>query len=44
MKHRELWENAKGHFRTINAHKLLVMEHCFRLRLYKQSVLKDLLK
>lgn len=44
MKHRELWENAKGHFRTINAHKLLVMKHCFRLGLYKQGLLHDLSK
>lgn len=34
------WE----HFRTITHHKLLVMEGCFRLGLYKQGLLHDLSK
>ena len=32
------------HFRTITSHKLLVMEGCFRLGLYKQGLLHDLSK
>ena len=37
-------DNLKGHFNTINRHKLLVMQHCFRLGLYKQGLLHDLSK
>lgn len=36
--------NFFGHLRTINAHKWLVMKHCFRLGLYKQGLLHDLSK
>ena len=32
------------HFRTITKHKLLVMEGCFRLGLYKQGLLHDMSK
>ena len=38
------WEKAVGHFKTINHHKLLVMELCFKLGLYKQGLLHDLSK
>lgn len=41
---KKLWENAKGHLKTINEHKRLVMEHCFRVGLYKQGLLHDLSK
>lgn len=41
---KKLWENAKGHLRTINEHKRLVMKHCFRVGLYRQGVLHDLSK
>ena len=33
-----------GHLLTINHHKKLVMEHCFRLGLYRQGFLHDLSK
>lgn len=33
-----------GHFKTITEHKLLVMEHCFKIGLYKQGLLHDLSK
>lgn len=36
--------NFKGHLHTINAHKLMVMKHCFRVGLYKQGLLHDLSK
>ena len=36
--------NAIKHFKTITHHKLLVMEGCFRLGLYKQGLLHDLSK
>lgn len=36
--------NAVGHFRTITHHKLLVMEHCFKVGLYKQGLQHDLTK
>ncbi len=32
------------HFKTITKHKLLVMEYCFRVGLYKQGLLHDLSK
>lgn len=32
------------HLRTINHHKKLVMEHCFKLGLYKQGLLHDMSK
>ena len=32
------------HFKTITNHKLLVMQHCFRIGLYKQGLLHDLSK
>lgn len=34
------WE----HFKTINAHKLLVMKYCFKIGLYRQGLLHDLSK
>lgn len=33
-----------AHFKTITAHKLLVMKYCFRVGLYKQGLLHDLSK
>lgn len=36
--------NAIKHFKTITAHKLLVMKYCFRVGLYKQGILHDLSK
>lgn len=36
--------NWLGHLRTINHHKKLVKEHCFRLGLYRQGLLHDLSK
>ncbi len=33
-----------GHLQTINHHKKLVMEHCFRVGLYRQGILHDLSK
>ena len=38
------WRKIRGHLKTINEHKLLVMEHCFRIGLYKQGLLHDLSK
>lgn len=38
------WKKIKGHWRTINEHKLLVMKHCFRVGLYRQGLLHDLSK
>lgn len=37
-------KNAWGHFLTITHHKLLVMEGCFKVGLYKQGLLHDLSK
>lgn len=37
-------KNAIGHFKTITAHKMLVMKYCFRLGLYKQGLLHDMSK
>lgn len=36
--------NWRGHFKTITAHKLLVMRYCFRVGLYRQGLLHDLSK
>ena len=33
-----------GHFKTITAHKILVMKECFKIGLYKQGLLHDLSK
>lgn len=35
---------ALQHLKTINHHKKLVMEHCFKVGLYKQGLLHDLSK
>ena len=32
------------HFKTITAHKLLVMKYCFRIGLYRQGLLHDMSK
>ena len=39
-----LIHNFKGHLSTINNHKRMVMEYCFRVGLYKQGLLHDLSK
>lgn len=39
-----LWKNLKEHLKTINQHKLMVLEHCFKCGLYKQGLLHDLSK
>ncbi len=36
--------NFLGHLKTINHHKKLVKEHCFRLGLYRQGLLHDISK
>lgn len=36
--------NIWNHFKTITEHKLLVMENCFRVGLYRQGMLHDLSK
>ena len=41
---KKLAGNAKGHFKTINTHKLTVMRYCFKAGLYKQGLLHDLSK
>ena len=37
-------KNLKGHFTTITTHKLVVMEHCFKIGLYRQGLLHDMSK
>ena len=37
-------EKIKGHLRTINEHKILVMKHCFKVGLYWQGLTHDLSK
>ncbi len=44
MDEKTLWNNFKGHLTTINRHKMLVMEHCFKCGLYRQGLLHDLSK
>lgn len=44
MEELSLFEKLKGHWNTINKHKMLVMEHCFKAGLYKQGLLHDLSK
>lgn len=36
--------NAVKHFRTITKHKMMVMENCFKVGLYRQGLLHDLSK
>lgn len=38
------WDNFKGHMVTITKHKMLVMQLCFRVGLYKQGLGHDLSK
>lgn len=38
-----MW-NPAGHFKTITEHKMLVMEHCFKLGLYRQGLMHDMSK
>lgn len=38
------WKKIRGHWRTINEHKLLVMKHCFRIGLYRQGLFHDMSK
>ena len=44
MKLKKFLHNFTGHLKTVNAHKKLVRQHCFRLGLYKQGILHDLSK
>ena len=37
-------ENLKGHLKTINHHKMLVMKYCFRAGLYRQGLMHDMSK
>lgn len=37
-------QNIGKHFRTITEHKMLVMEHCFQVGLYRQGIFHDLSK
>lgn len=37
-------DKVKGHLKTITEHKLLVMEHCFRIGLYRQGLMHDMSK
>ena len=37
-------DNLRGHFMTITRHKIMVMEMCFKIGLYKQGLLHDLSK
>ncbi len=37
-------KNARGHLRTINRHKRLVMHYCFKAGLYRQGIMHDLSK
>ena len=39
-----MWNKVVGHFKTITRHKLLVMEGCFKIGLYRQGLLHDLSK
>ena len=36
--------NIWGHFKTITTHKLVVMQECFKIGLYKQGLLHDMSK
>lgn len=38
------WRKAKGHLKTITEHKLLVMEGCFKIGLYRQGLMHDMSK
>lgn len=38
------WKKARGHFKTITRHRLLVMKNCFRVGLIRQGLLHDLSK
>ena len=40
----DIKENFKGHLSTINHHKMEVMRLCFKVGLYKQGLMHDLLK
>jgi hypothetical protein len=44
MTAKEIFHNFIGHSKTINAHKIMVMRHCFKVGLYKQGLLHDLSK
>ena len=44
MNIKQLIQNTKDHLNTINAHKIMVMKHCFKVGLYKQGLLHDLSK
>ncbi|MGN0328816.1 MAG: DUF5662 family protein [Lachnospira sp.] len=40
----KICHNFIGHLSTVNAHKMMVMKHCFKVGLYKQGILHDLSK
>lgn len=40
----KLLKNAAGHFCTITKHKVLVMQGCFKVGLYRQGLLHDMSK
>lgn len=44
MSSSQFLKNAWRHFKTISEHKLLVMNGCFQVGLYKQGILHDLSK
>lgn len=44
MDNMNVMEKFKGHLKTINAHKVMVMKHCFKVGLYKQGLLHDMSK
>lgn len=39
-----MWNKIIGHFKTITRHKILVMQECFKVGLYKQGLFHDLSK
>lgn len=44
MEPKQFFHNFIGHLSTVNAHKWMVMKHCFRVGLYKQGLLHDMSK
>lgn len=44
MKFKDIWHNFWGHLHTINAHRFMVMKHCFHVGLYRQGLMHDLSK
>ena len=44
MEAKQILHNFMGHLSTVNAHKWMVLKHCFRVGLYKQGILHDMSK